>query len=144
LSPKAPFLSVEYTKDKGREDPIVDVEIIVNGKSYLIHPYADTGCDSALGISMEFAEQIGLEKVSDEVQDLTLADGTKVGGYLYKATVKIRDRTFPNLLIPVIDPSMKPLGKSHDNESLLGRGLMDSYNVQFQGKSSPKKLLFED
>lgn len=150
MSAKKPFLSTEYTRrtdDHGdeREDPIVDLEIIANGLAHPIHAYADTGTDDALSISMKFAEDIGLKRYSDEPTEITLADGSRRGAYPYAATIKIGDKT-SDLLIFVIDPTLryKKSRTTLANEPLLGRGIIDDYNVLFQGKSTPKKIHFED
>ena len=151
MEPKPPFLSVEYSKRIKRklEDPLVKLEIVVGGIAHAFVAYTDTGCDSALGISKETAERIGLTRTTDQVHEISLADGTVVGAYLYDVTLRINGKMFQKL-IPIVDHSIKveqpreSKGEEDEEEPLLGRGILDDFNVTFQAKSAPKKLLFEE
>ena len=76
------FLSIEYKKyldSKGNphEDPIVEVEVICDdGRTEVLHAYADTGCDDALCISKGKAEEFGLKRFSNQPIETELADGS--------------------------------------------------------------------
>ena len=148
---KTPFHSVDYTERfAGREDPIVEVEVIVKGKAHKLPSYVDTGCDHALTISKQTADRIGLEesmRVTDQVHEVVLADGTMRGAYVYLLMLKIGGRNLEKI-VSVTQPDIvleSPLSPSFElDEPLVGRGILDHYNVTFEGKSTPKRITFAE
>lgn len=145
------FLSIDYKKyrdSKGnpREDPIVQVEVICDdGRTEVLQAYADTGCDDAICISKEKAEEFGLKRFSNQPIEFKLADGSVVGAYLYEIKFKVGGREMKKG-IGIVDPDAPLTVEKADEgevEPLLGRGVMDEFHVAFMGKSTPKKLVFD-
>lgn len=148
---KAPFHCVEYTErpSRGSPDPIVEIEVVVKGKIHKLPSYVDTGCDDALGLSKKTADRIGLDESvrdTDEIQEVALADGTVRGAHIYRLQLKIGGRTLQKI-VSVVDPDIVLEGlppSSVADEPLVGRGLIDDYNVTFEGKSNPRRITFVD
>ena len=145
MTSKIPELSVNYTK-REKDDPIIDLALVIDGKEHPVKAYADTGCSSALSITKRIADELGLKPenaVNDEPLEAILADGTLVGCSVYK--VKMRMGNIEKYIwLPVVDPDIK-LGKSDQedaDEPLLGREILDDFDVLFASKSNPKKLEF--
>ena len=124
-----------------------------NGKSFEITAYCDTGCDAPLSLSSDQARRYGMvpsERASDEIHPVRLADGKIHGAYLYSASLTIEERKFP-MMIPVVEedillPQKEKKGDEtfEGDEPLIGREIMDKFDVTFAGTPSPKLLHFEE
>jgi predicted aspartyl protease len=153
MATRKTFLAVPYTSRGVREDPIVNGVLEFDGKKFDIAAYCDTGVDAALSLSADLAGKYGMvpaKRETEEPHEVMLADGKIVGAYLYKVSLTIEGRTYDSL-IPVVDNSIHLLqGKesetedSEGDEPLLGRKIIDTFDVMFSGKSVPKSLRFEE
>jgi predicted aspartyl protease len=147
--PKAAIPPIPYTNRSGYDDPLVEITLIFEGKEHKLTAYADTGCTSPLMLSKRQAAKYGFNdtnRESDEPEEFILADGSTVAAFLYSVKLIIGGREIEKV-IPVIDPDYKlpPRKKQEaDDEPLLGRGVMDDYNMFFEAKCIPKTLHFHD
>lgn len=131
---KAPFLEKEYTKCKelNRCCPFLEIKIGSNKKSVIA--LADTGCTVGLKINLNQTSDLDLgEKISDDPHKFLVADGHKVEAEIYKSLIHI-DGEEREIEIWVVNPQKIVGYEDKDGIILLGRGLMDNFDVMFKGK----------
>lgn len=145
MSADPAMMSFTYEND----NPIVHVKLTIDGKERDFPAYADTGCSSAVVITKRLADSYGLREADSisEEQEAILADGSKVICRLYLIPAKIGNyETSINLI--VLYPDSKTLSVSASDEThdepLLGREIMDRFDVLFAGKSNPKVITFSN
>ena len=134
-----PLLEENYRNSEGSPDPILD--LLVGKDKHKISAYVDTGCSTGIFV---FKEQVkGLDigsKISSEPSPCIVADGDIIAGeeYVCSAIIGGEEKT---IIITVVDPENKIGFQKIDKMiPLLGRNLLDHYDVLFKGKA--KKLLF--
>ena len=138
---KEPFHEVEYREHEGCLCPIV--EIIIGENEKKIPAYADTGCTSGIFVFKEQIKGIDLgDKINDEPTPCIMADGHIIGADEYETTAEINGEK-STILVTVLDPTIK-LGSVSPKEMtpLLGRNLLDNFDVLFKGKEK-KIALFK-
>ena len=150
------FHEAQYQQRKNHRRPIVSITLNLSGRRYAVTAVADTGCTSALAFSLPYLKalehklgttiDLGNSKNSD-VLPARLADGTRVAYNVYEAEITVGTET-KKVFISVVDPhtrlSPTPSSKGEDEEdTLLGQGFLDDYDVLFSGLSKPhKKVIF--
>lgn len=140
MSQKRNILTIDYKDNR----PLVSVTIILNGKPVNLDALADTGNSTALAIPKHLADELGFKEedaISDEVE-VTLADGTLVACFLYRLKCQIGIEEEVERIVYVPNMNRRVSGKSTNPKALLGRKILDSYQVVFDGTTSPKTLSF--
>ena len=135
-----PVLIKQYTQVTGRRlptYPLVEVKITVGKKEKSVDALVDTGYDGNLILSHKAAQEIGLTdtyKIQKEVDSIQVANGNAIQAYLYESKVRVGNIEG--------DMSFNVVGKDVNLiwRAILGRNALDTYEVIFDEKSSPKIL----
>ena len=145
---KIPFHTKEYTLDEKRKKffPFLDVLVGTKESKKKISALANTGCNPCLYFFKSYVEKEGLnlgKKINKEPIPILVADGHLINADIYKVTCEIAGIE-EEIEVFVADPE-----KYFEQEEpeittvkpLLGRGILDRYDVLFKG-SERKILLF--
>jgi predicted aspartyl protease len=136
-----PFHEREYFYDKETNQyfPFLEITIISNKSRKKILALADTGCTSCIHLCKSYVEDEGLilgEKINRDPISVSVADGHTINADLYRATCEI-DGNEQEVIISVIDPERFFQEEETDIkmvEPLLGRGVLDNFDVMFKGR----------
>jgi predicted aspartyl protease len=139
---KAPFLRKDYTynEEKGKYTPFLEVLVGTRDSKKPVIALVDTGCSPCMSLCKSYIDEQGLtfiQKMNKEPIPVGVADGHTINADSYKAICQINGEE-KEIEICVIDPE-----KFFEEEEpeigtvapLLGRGILDGYDVLFEGKN---------
>ncbi|HEY4675396.1 MAG TPA: hypothetical protein VIH48_05015 [Candidatus Bathyarchaeia archaeon] len=143
-----PFHEKEYTyyKETNQYFPFLEVTVGSDTSRKRIVALADTGCTSCIHFCKSYVEKEGLtlgKKVNKEPIPVSVADGHIINADLYEVTCEI-DGNEQKVIASVIDPEKffeEEKKEIEIVEPLMGRGILDNFDVTFKGKKK-KILLF--
>jgi len=138
---KTPFLERDYTYNEKYNLYFPILEILVGSKEYKkkISALADTGCTSCIHLCKSFVEKEKLvlgKKINKEPIPFSVADGHTINGDFYEIICEI-DGKEEKVIVSVIDPEKffkEEEPQIETVEPLLGRGILDKFDVLFKGK----------
>lgn len=133
-------LITEYTAIEGKllpTYPLVDV-FFTDLKNRKITALVDTGYDGTLLISQESSKKLKLGKkhaIQDEPYDVQVANKETVEVYRYRTNIRLGNIEGP-LSFGVVSEKRKLIW-----DAVLGRSAFYRYELLFNEKSEPKKLI---
>jgi len=141
MAKKTPFLERDYTYDEKNRLYFPVLKILVGSKESKkkISALVDTGCTSCIHLCKSYVEKEKLvlgKKINKEPVPFSVADGHTINGNLYEAICEI-DGKEEEVIVSVIDPEkffQEEEPKIETVEPLLGRGVIDKFDVLFKGK----------
>lgn len=134
-----------YNKEKGKHTPLLEVLVGTKESRKPVTALVDTGCAPCMSLCKSYIVENGLtlmQKMNIEPIPLGVADGHTINADSYKAICEINGEQ-KEIEVDVIDPErffVEEGSKVGSVIPLLGRGVLDEYDVLFEGKS--KKLSF--
>ena len=147
-NPSTPFYEREYgfIKETNQYFPFIEITIGSNKSRKIILALADTGCTSCIHFCKSYIEKEGLvlgKKINKEPIPVSVADGHIINADLYETTCEI-DGNKQKIIVSVIDPEKffeEEETRIEIVEPLIGRGVLDNFDVIFKGKKK-RILLF--
>lgn len=144
---KEPLLKKDYTYDEEHDKhiPFLEVQVGTKESKKTVTALVDTGCSPCMSLCKEFIERQEMNfivKVNKEPVPLGVADGHTIDGDYYKAICRIGNEE-KEIIVCVIDPKKffaEETPTLKEPTPLLGRGVLDEYDVVFEGKN--KKFAF--
>jgi predicted aspartyl protease len=139
--PKIPFLQKEYTyNEKGkRYDILLDVMVGTKESLKKVTVIVDTGCSSGMHLCKSFIDAeklVFIKKININPIPFGVADGHTINADIYKAMCQINGKE-EEILVSVVGPEKffeEGEGTIGNIRPLLGRNLLDKYDVLFMGK----------
>ena len=144
---KKPLLEKDYTYNKERKKykPLLEVWVGTQTSKKKVIALVDTGCTTCVHLCKAYVEKMKLvfiKKMNRESLPFGVADGHTINGDKYKAICQINGEE-KEIEVSVIDPEKFFREEEQPQikmvEPLLGRDLLDQYDVLFQGEK--KKLI---
>ena len=138
---KKPFHMRDYTYNKEKEkfEPLLEVYVGTKETKKKVIALADTGCGPCMHFCKAYIDKEGLvfvKKMNKTPVPFGVADGHTINGDYYKAIFQI-DGEEKEIVVSVVDPEKffeEEEPKIGMIEPLLGRGLLNEYDVLFKGK----------
>jgi predicted aspartyl protease len=139
---KEPLLKKDYTynKEKNKYTPFLEVLVGTKDSKKTIVALVDTGCDPCMSLCKSYIAERGLtfiQKMNKEPIPIGVADGHTINADSYKAICQI-NKEEKEIEVCVIDP--ETFFEEEEPEvgtvtPLLGRGILDEYDLLFEGKN---------
>jgi predicted aspartyl protease len=144
---RKPFLKKDYTYDEEHDvhHPFLEVFVGTNESKKSIKALVDTGCTPCMSLCKAFIEKHEIsfiQKMNKNPVSLGVADGHSINADYYKAICRINGKE-KEIAVCVIDPEKFFTEEKREVSitiPLLGRGVLDEYDVLFEGKN--KKFAF--
>lgn len=146
---KEPFHTKDYTYNEERKEyePLLTVLVGSEKQKKKVVAYTDTGCTAGMYFCKSYVDEEGLtfiKKINKNPIPVGVADGHSINADLYIAICKIDGEEKP-IVVCVTDPE-----KFFEEEEpeigtvapLLGRGILDKYDVLFKGKKRKIELYY--
>jgi len=140
MEKKTPFLERDYTYDEKNRQYFPILKILVGSKEFKkkISALVDTGCTTCIHLCKSYVEKEKLtlgKKINKEPVPFSVADGHAINGDLYEAICEINGKE-EQVIVSVVDPErfFEEEPKVEIIEPLLGRGILDKFDVLFKGK----------
>jgi predicted aspartyl protease len=136
-----PFLQKDYTYNDERKTYDVLLEVKVGTKESLkkVTAIVDTGCSSGIHLCKSFVNTeklVFIKKININPVPVHVADGHTINADIYKAICQMNGKE-EEIIVSVIDPEKffeEGEGTIVNVRPLLGRDLLDKYDVLFKGK----------
>lgn len=148
---KKPFHTKDYTYDekKKKAEPLLEVLVGTKKKKKKVIALADTGCSTCIHFCKSYITREGLvfgKKMNKHPVPFGVADGHTINGDYYKAICKI-GKEEKEVVVSVIDPEKffeEEEPTIGDVMPLLGRGILNRYDVLFKGKKKEIALFYPE
>ena len=130
-----------YTEITGKRlptYPLVEVKIWIDNEEKNVDALVDTGYDGNLLLSKEKADELNITDdylIQDDPDNIQVANGEEIETYLYQSTVRLGNIQGP-LSFNVVSTKNTLIW-----DAILGRSALYSYEVLFNEKIHPKKLI---
>ena len=144
----SPFHERKYTYDKTKKCyfPILEISVGHGKFKKKVSALVDTGCTPSVYLCKAYVEKKGIilgKKINREPHKVSVADGHKINADFYVVSLEINGKE-EEVVVCVTDP-VKFFEEEELEieivEPLLGRGVLDNYDIMFKGKKK-KILLF--
>jgi hypothetical protein len=139
---KQPITTKDYTYDEKLEkySPLLEVQVGTKDVKKPVLALIDTGCGPDMSLCRKYIERNGitlLTKMNNKPIPVGVADGHSINADYFKAVCEIngKERTIE---VCVIDPEKffsEKTPEINETTPLLGRGVLQHYDIMFEGKN---------